>query len=94
MKFSPADISHMKANIDTSFRSLPCNFRDAYRCVHCSEHIAITDKFCRGCGDEIDDKEKQLMKLKMAELAKQNTPALIGLAIFVLAVMVFLGATV
>jgi hypothetical protein len=55
--------------------------------VHCSEFIAITDSYCRSCGDEIEDHEKQLMRARLSELAKQNSPALIGLGLFVLLVI-------
>ena len=67
--------------------ALPWNIRDRYRCVHCDQLGAISDPYCRGCGDEIEDHERQLMHLKLSELAKQNTPALIGLGVFVLLVI-------
>ena len=67
--------------------ALPWNTRDRYRCIHCAEFVSMADRYCRGCGDQIDDAERQLMKLKIAELAKRNTPALIGLAGFVLLVI-------
>ena len=51
------------------------------------ENLAISDRYCRGCGDEIEDHERQLMHLRLSELAKQNTPALIGLGVFVLLVI-------
>jgi len=69
IKFSPEDITEMKANVRSTFGACPWNFRDTYRCTHCSEHICISDNYCRRCGDKIDDKKKQLMKLNMAELA-------------------------
>jgi len=87
VNFSKNDIEVMASNIHSTMGALPWNTRDRYRCVHCEKYIAITDKFCRGCGDEIEDHEKQLMRLRLSELAKQNTPALIGLAVFVLVVI-------
>jgi len=77
----------MKTNKKTSIGASPWNLRDRFLCVHCSEHIAITDSYCRGCGDQIDNQEKQLMHLKLDELAAQNMPSLIGLAVFVLFVL-------
>ncbi len=77
----------MKANTHAVPLGWPWNMRDVYRCVHCAEHIALVDRFCRGCGDEICDQEKQLMKMRMDEIAKQNTPAFIGCMLFVLLVI-------
>jgi uncharacterized membrane protein YvbJ len=77
----------MENNIHSALGAIPWNTRDRYRCIHCTTFVAISDKFCRGCGDEIDNKEKQLMKLNLEELARQNIPALIGLSIFVLAII-------
>jgi uncharacterized membrane protein YvbJ len=87
IKFDDSDIVKMKANVHSVVGATPWNTRDVYRCVHCSEHIALADKYCRGCGDEIEDHEKQLMKMRMSEIAKENTPSLIGLALFVLCVI-------
>ena len=87
VKFSANDIDVMKDNIHSPVGALPWNTRDRYRCVHCDRFIAIIDNHCRGCGDEIEDHEKQLMRLKISELAKENTPALIGLGAFVLLVI-------
>lgn len=77
----------MEANIHSPIGAIPWNTRDRYRCIHCSEFVAISDKHCRGCGDEIDNNEKHLMRLNLSELAKRNTPSLIGLAVFVLLVI-------
>lgn len=77
----------MEANIRSPIGAIPWNFRDRYRCVHCEKFVAISDNYCRGCGDEIEDHEKQLMHLRLSELAKKNSPALIGLGIFVLLVI-------
>lgn len=77
----------MENNIHSPIGALPWNTRDRYKCVHCDKHIAITDAHCRGCGDEIEDHERQLMHLNLTELAKDNTKPLIGLAIFVLLVI-------
>ena len=77
----------MEKNIRSPVGALPWNTRDRYRCVHCAEFVAISDKYCRGCGDEIEDHERQLMSLRLSELAKKNTPALIGLGVFVLLVI-------
>jgi hypothetical protein len=87
IKFSREDIETMENNIRSPIGALPWNTRDRYRCVHCEKFIAISDAYCRGCGDEIEDHERQLMHIKLSELAKQNTPALIGLAFFVLFVI-------
>ena len=61
---------------------------DIYRCPHCGSIAARGDHHCRGCGDEIEDHERQLMRIRISELAKQNTPALIGLGVFVIIVIV------
>ena len=82
----------MKATIKTPLKVLPWNLRDIYRCVHCDEHIALEDAYCRGCGDQICDQEKQLMKLRLDEIARDNTPALIGLALFVILVILLSAA--
>ena len=74
----------MEYNIHSPIGAIPWNTRDRYRCIHCDEHISISDSYCRGCGDEIEDHERQLMNLRLSELAKQNMPALIGLVIFVI----------
>ena len=87
LHFSDNDIAQMKSNIKTSIGASPWNIRDRFRCVHCSEHIAITDRYCRGCGDHIDSHEKQLMRLRLDELATKNMPSLIGLTIFVLLIL-------
>lgn len=87
VKFSVEDIAEMQSNTRPVLGAAPWNLRDVYRCVHCSQHIALADKYCRRCGDKIDDNEKQLMKLRMTEIAKDNTPALVGLMLFVLLVV-------
>ena len=87
VRFSKQDVEIMEDNTHSPIGALPWNTRDRYRCVHCEEHVAISDNYCRGCGDEIEDHEKQLMRLRISELAKQNTPALIGLGVFVLLVI-------
>ena len=87
VRFNKNDIEIMEDNIRSPVGALPWNTRDRFRCVHCTSFVAISDKYCRGCGDEIEDHERQLMRLKIAELAKQNTPALIGLGVFVLLVI-------
>ncbi len=87
-----ADVAQMKKNIQSVVGALPWNLRDVYRCVHCEEHVAITDAHCRGCGDEICNRERQLMKMRLDEIAKENTPSLIGLGIFVLFVILVLVA--
>ena len=84
----------MEKNLQSVANAVPWNTRDRYRCIHCSTYVSISDNFCRGCGDEIDDKEKQLMKLHLNELAKQNIPSIIGLAIIVLTVIVIAIAIV
>lgn len=88
VRFSKNDINIMEDNICSSIGALPWNTRDRYRCVHCDKFIAISDMYCRGCGDEIEDHERQLMHLNLSELARQNMPALIGLGIFVLFIIV------
>jgi len=87
VNFSKNDFEIMEDNIHSPIGALPWNTRDRYRCVHCGKYVAISDEYCRGCGDEIEDHEKQLMRLRLSELARQNTPALIGLAVFVLVVI-------
>ncbi|MES9970208.1 MAG: hypothetical protein ABW092_09255 [Candidatus Thiodiazotropha sp.] len=87
VKFSDRDIDAMENDIQSPVGALPWNTRDRFRCVHCNKFVALKDNYCRGCGDEIEDHERQLMHLRLSELAKQNTPALIGLAIFVLLVI-------
>ncbi|WP_300500006.1 zinc ribbon domain-containing protein [Marinobacter sp.] len=91
-QFTVADVAQMKKNIQSVVGALPWNLRDVYRCVHCEEHVAITDAHCRGCGDEICNRERQLMKMRLDEIAKENTPSLIGLGIFVLFVILVLVA--
>jgi predicted amidophosphoribosyltransferase len=87
VRFKKADIETMENNIKSPVGAIPWNTRDRFRCVHCDMFVAISDNYCRGCGDEIEDHERQLMHLRLSELAKQNSPALIGLAIFVLLVI-------
>ncbi len=79
----------MEGNVHSAVGALPWNTRDRYRCVHCSEFVAIVDNYCRGCGDEIEDHERQLMRINLTELAKQNTPSLIGLGFLVVLVILF-----
>ena len=88
VRFQKNDIETMEGNIHSPIGALPWNTRDRYRCVHCDKFVAISDMYCRGCGDEIESHEKQLMRLRLSELAKQNTAALIGLGIFVLLVII------
>lgn len=85
--YSNQDIQVMKSNIRSPVGALPWNTRDRFRCIHCDRFVAITDNYCRGCGDEIEDHEKQLMRIRLTELAKNNTPSLIGLGAFVLFVI-------
>ena len=87
VRFNKSDIEIMEDNIRSPIGALPWNTRDRYRCVHCDNFVAISDKYCRGCGDEIEDYERQLMHIRLSELAQKNTPALIGLAVFVLLVI-------
>ena len=94
VRFSENDVEVMKSNVSSFVAALPWNTRDCYRCVHCDKFVSIRDNYCRGCGDEIEDHEKQLMRLRLSELAKQNTPALIGLGIFLILVVAFLVAIV
>lgn len=93
MRFNAVDVDQMKQNIQSVVGALPWNLRDVYRCVHCEAHVAITDAYCRGCGDEICNSERQLMKMRLDEIAEENTPSLIGLAIFVLLVILALVVT-
>lgn len=94
MEFSKGDIDTMEGSTHSPIGALPWNTRDRYRCVHCERFVAITDAYCRGCGDEIEDHERQLMRLRISELASQNIPALIGLGLFVLLVIMISGAMV
>lgn len=87
VKFDATRIAKMQANIQSVVGAVPWNLRDAYKCVHCLEHICIEDCYCRGCGDHIDDQERQLMRLRLDELAKDNMGSLIGLMIFVIVVI-------
>lgn len=87
VRFTVRDVQRMEDNIRPAIGALPWNTRDRYRCVHCARFIAMSDRYCRGCGDEIDNHEKQLMHIRLSELARENTPALIGLALFVLLVI-------
>jgi ribosomal protein L40E len=82
--FTKVDIEHMEQNIRTPLWASPWNLRDRFYCLKCNTHVSITDHYCRQCGDEFDVKELKLMKLNLRELAVKNTPASIGLAIFVL----------
>ncbi len=77
----------MRQKVHYSIGATPWNTRDRFRCIHCSAHVAITDAYCYGCGDFIDNHERQLMRLNMQELAKKNIPSLIGLGCFVLLVI-------
>ncbi|MGS2716734.1 hypothetical protein ACVBE9_01055 [Eionea flava] len=77
----------MRENPHSVFGASPWNTRDRYRCVHCLEFICIKDSFCRGCGDEVCDNEKQLMRANMKELAQNNLSSLILCMGFVLAVI-------
>ncbi len=84
VRFTSDDVEIMEKNIRSPMWAMPWNTRDRYRCVHCEEFVAIADRYCRGCGDEIEDHERQLMRLRLSELARRNTPALIGLGVTVL----------
>lgn len=77
----------MRDNMISPVGAMPWNTRDVYRCLHCAAHIALADAFCRGCGDEICDIERQTMKLKMAEIARENMLPMIGCMAFVILVM-------
>jgi hypothetical protein len=79
----------MELDIRHPILPFPWNTRDRFRCLQCGEFVSIQDRYCRGCGDEFDAKEKKLMRLKLAQLARRNMPALIGLVIFVLFVIWF-----
>lgn len=83
--FSGDEIRSMREKPHSVVGALPWNTRDIYRCVHCLEFICITDAFCRGCGDEICNNEKQLMRANLKELAQNNMPSLILFIGFVLA---------
>jgi hypothetical protein len=87
MKFSKEDVKNMEQDVRPVMLGVPWNTRDRFRCVHCAEFVAISDSYCRGCGDEIEDHERQLMRIKLSELAKQNTPALVGLGVVVLLIV-------
>ena len=87
VRFTQDDVKKMERDIRSPVGALPWNTRDRFRCLQCKEFVSIQDKYCRSCGDEFDAKEKNLMRLKLAELAKRNTPALIGLTIFVIFVI-------
>lgn len=91
VEFSGDDVSIMRANAVNPVGGLPWNVRDIYRCLHCAAHIALSDAFCRGCGDEICDVERQTMKLRMDEIARQNLPSLIGCMVFVVLVILSLA---
>lgn len=86
-RFSAEDLCEMRAKVGKLLVGSPWNTRDRYRCVHCLEFICINDSFCRGCGDEICDKEKQLMRANLKELARNNLPSVILCMGFVLAVI-------
>jgi hypothetical protein len=77
----------MRENPPTEFNAYSSDARDCYKCVHCLKLVSIKDSFCRGCGDEICDKEKQLMRAKLKELAQNNLPSLILCMGFVLAII-------
>ena len=87
--FQNEDISKMESNLRSPVGALPWNTRDRYKCIHCGQHVSINDNHCRKCGDEFDDNEIHMIKLRMAELGKANTPALIGLGFFVVSVILF-----
>lgn len=92
IKFNVDLVRRMKTNSKFFVGMLPWNLRDVYRCLHCDAHIGIEDQYCRKCGDQICDQEKQLMKLRMKEIARDNLPALFGFVVFMSFVML-LGAT-
>ena len=92
LQFTAHDVDQMTKNTQSVAGALPWNFRDVYRCVHCEAHVAITDAFCRGCGDEICDGERQLMKMRLDEIARENMPSVIGLAVLVLLIILALVA--
>lgn len=87
VRFTRKDLETMEKNICSPVGALPWNTRDRYRCIHCAEFVSIIDHYCRGCGDRIDDSERQLMAVRLAELAKRNSPALVGAAVFVAVVI-------
>lgn len=85
----------MRQNTHSAFGALPWNTRDRYRCVHYLEFICVNDNFCRGCGDDICDNEKQLMRANLKELARNNLPDVIfcmGFVMFVISVLVLANA--
>jgi uncharacterized membrane protein YvbJ len=86
-RFSKEDVNKMEQDVHSVMWGVPWNTRDRFRCVQCGEYVAIDDSYCRGCGDEIEDHERQLMRIKLSELAKQNTPALVGLGVVVLLIV-------
>lgn len=77
----------MRGNVQSVIGAAPWNTRDRYRCVHCLEFICIKDVYCRGCGDEICDKEKQLMRANLRDLAQNNLPSLMYCMGFVVLVV-------
>lgn len=85
--FQDEDISKMESNLQSPVGAIPWNTRDRYKCIHCGQYVSINDSYCRKCGDQFDDDEIHIMKLRLAELAKANTPALIGLGAFVILVI-------
>lgn len=87
--FQDEDIAKMEKNLCSPVGALPWNTRDRYKCIHCGQYVSIDDNYCRKCGDEFDENELHIMKLRLAELAKANTPALIGLGAFVIFVILF-----
>lgn len=80
----------MRTNPIALIGALPWNTRDRYRCVHCAQFVCINDHYCRCCGDFICNKEKQLMRANLTELANKNLPSLIGCLGFVIAVVALL----
>ncbi len=92
IKFTSKDVNIMENKINNLFMASPWNTRDRYRCLICSEFVCTNDKFCRKCGDEFDDNERHIMKAKLSDLAKKNTSSLIGLAMFVIIIVLSLIA--
>ncbi|WP_435407060.1 hypothetical protein [Reinekea marina] len=90
--FTIDQVKAMRALPNSVVGALPWNTRDRYRCVHCAKFICINDRFCRGCGDEICDQEKQLMKANLSELARNNLPGVISCMGFVVAFIAILYA--
>ncbi len=86
-RFSDEDVQQMEAKKQSTVGATPWNLRDSYRCQRCAKFVSINDTYCRGCGARFDEKEVERMKASVRELAEHNTPALLGLMVFVLVVI-------